>query len=174
MHSEFSNIYVKNSPAPYQWFNTIGGSTRLAKTDLEPFFDMNIGADSIAMNIDIKNRYYFLNIPVSFRYQALNKRMQISFLFGANVNYFFMRKTSAFVHDLSTGESKTLYPQNQIAYEKFHFGLQGGMEIGYNVKKSTIYFSPTYMYSISPFVKGNSDSIYPKGYGLGLGFRYHL
>ncbi len=174
VHSEFSNCYVKNSPAPYQSFSTGGGSTRISKTDFQPFFDLNPGADSIKMNVDIKNQYYFLNIPISLQYQVISKKVQLSFMLGANANYFFVRKTSAHVTDLSSGESKILYPQNQIAYEKLHFGLQGGMEIGYGFKKSTFYFSPTYMYSITPFVKGNSGSIYPKGYGLGIGFRYHL
>lgn len=150
-----NNIYLRDNVASRVITGYLAESIDPAKVNLTP------------LNNYISQNFNYLEIPVQFKYKAIDRKIDINFIGGLSYNMLVGNTASATVGGVkySIGETKGLNPVN----------LSSSLGVGFEYslsKKFSFDLEPTFRYYLTPFGGQVGSSVHPYSFGIFSGVSY--
>jgi hypothetical protein len=115
----------------------------------------------------ISQNFRYIEIPVFFRYKAIDRKIDVNFVGGLSYNMLVGNSASAIVGGTkyTIGKTEGLSPVN--------FSSSLGLGFEYNLsKKISLDLQPTFRYYLTPFGSDPGTSIHPYSFGVFSGIMY--
>jgi hypothetical protein len=119
------------------------------------------------LNNSISQNFSYLEVPVIFKYKAIDRKIDVNFIGGLSYNMLVGNSASASVGGIkySIGKTDGLSPVN--------FSSSLGLGFEYNLsKKFSLDLEPTFRYYLTPFGSIVGTSIHPYSFGVFTGVLY--
>ena len=150
-----NNIYLRDNVA-----------SRVQSKYSANFFDPS-KANLTYLNNSIDQNFNYLEIPVMFKYKAIDRRIDVSVVGGLSYNLLVGNSAYAIVDGIkySVGKTEGLNPAN--------FSSSFGLGFGYDLsRKISIDLEPTFRYYLTPFSDMPGSTGHPFGFGVFTGLSY--
>jgi hypothetical protein len=119
------------------------------------------------LNNSISQNFSYLEVPVIFKYKAIDRKIDVNFIGGLSYNMLVGNSASASLGGMkySIGKTEGLSPVN--------FSSSLGLGFEYNLsKKFSLDLEPTFRYYLTPIGGDVGTSVHPYSFGLFTGILY--
>jgi hypothetical protein len=124
-------------------------------------------ADLTYLNNSVIQNFNYLEIPVLFRYKAIDKKLDLNFIGGVSYNMLVGNSAFSYVKGVkySIGKTEGLSPVN--------FSSSIGFGFEYNLsEKTSLNLEPTFRYYLTPLGGFVGSSLHPYSFGIFSGLSY--